>query len=453
MGKETVHLIVNPVAGHGKAPEVVASHVIPILDHFSIPYKQHITTAPRDAGHIGQSISKHHHAASSESGDKITVIIAGGDGTTHDFIEGVLDLTGKGQGQWEIVILPLGTANALYSSLFPPSAPSPTYNSLKSLSHPPPDDILPKLYSLFAYLDKSSSPLSLPITLTSLLPPEATPANQETDPCSSTIVVPSHVVLSTSLHASILQISETLRSAHPGPERFRLAAQQSASKFFDAKAKLFPTMTTIDGSGGGEVEQWDLRKGKFVKPFTTTTLHTEKDGGHILDGPFAYFLSTSTVDRLEPTFVISPPTSLHPDTSTDIHAQSKQRWIYLTVLRPLRDPAVSSSSPEERGEIWSKRAFEVLGQAYQQGSHINLTYSTNATATEVKGEGEVVVELFRCGSFEWIPLDNQQRQEGEGDGSRLVCADGALHLIPSGGRAKVDLRDPTEGGWSFAIWA
>ncbi|KAK8844043.1 hypothetical protein IAR55_006837 [Kwoniella newhampshirensis] len=488
--RRTVHLIVNPVAGHAKAPEVVTSHVIPILDESQTPYKLHTTTAPRDAGTIGRSILDNDRAGAADSSSKITVIIAGGDGTTHEFIEGVLDVSSELKneqsvlrGVWEIVILPFGTANALYSSLFPPTTPTPEFESLQSLSHPIPSDVLPKLYSLFSFLDKSSTPLPLPITLTTLVPPVChTPIASEQPIRRSgreeSTIIPSHVVLSTSLHACILQTSETLRAAHPGPERFRIAAQQSASRFFEAKARLSPPRQT-----SGEVEQWDPKKREFVKPYTHTIGPTPNVDGRErrvveIGGPFAYFLSTSTVDRLEPTFVVSPKTSLRPAelTPTTISSSPKEstslpgagegnrqedggdidngRWIYVTILRPLRDPRVIAAPAEQRGEVWSRRAFEVLGKAYQQGTHIDLTYPVSPPAenlddeTESRGQGDTVVELFRCGSFEWIPLEEDER-------TRLVCADGALHLIPIGGHAEVGLKVPVEGEdcWSFAVWA
>lgn len=312
--------------------------------------------------------------------------------------------------------------------------------------------------------------------------------------------IPTHVVLSTSLHAAILESSEKLRETHPGNERFRIAAQESMGIFFDASAWLF-------GSGskdGGEervkvdVEQWDPRVGSWVKPFTEHRALVDEGGkngkGIELQGPFAYFTSTATVSRFEPAFVISPLTSLRPPASQQIQQDknadgegsrdNKNEYIYITVLRPLRDPCVLSTFPAssgsdqserpdrgDRSERWAKRAHEVLGKAYHNGAHIDLTYPLNkgenkgnvsgegdgeeGCEAEVKGQGEPVVELYRCAAFSWKPTAITQTDRTKEKGSeraRLVCADGAIHRIPEGGKAEVGLMVPSEKG-GFYVWA
>ena len=77
----------------------------------------------------------------------------------------------------------------------------------------------------------------------------------------------------------------------------------------------------------------------------------------------------------------------------------------LIILRPLRDPRVRAELTLARQEeVWKLRAREVLGQAYNNGVHVDLTYMKGeGVDTEVRGSGEVVVEYFRCAGFEWTP--------------------------------------------------
>lgn len=463
-----------------------------------------------------------------EKDEPIVVIVIGGDGTTHELIEGVtVDHQGgneeQGWGRWELIVLPFGTvgfgslhchtearlnltyrityqANALYYSLFPPADPLPDTSILSSLPDRPSPEVTAQILPLVSFLTRSTSPFPLPITLTTLLPPPS-PRHGELPETSRNIKpIPTHVVLSTSLHAAILESSEKLRETHPGNERFRIAAQESMSIFFDAKARLFASDSKFAGGRRMElgVEQWDPRVGSWLEAFTEHRVIVDEDGkgkkGIELQGPFAYFTSTATVSRFEPAFVISPLTSLRPsppseqrqqDGDRDASKENKNEYIYIIVLRPLRDPYVlSTSSPTSlsekprrsgragRGERWAKRAQEVLGKAYHDGAHIDLTYPLYAMEkegnvsgegeeeeksweAEAKGRGEPVVELYRCAAFSWEPIATTQTNwtNGEGnDRARLVCADGALHWIPEEGKAEVELMVPSEKG-GFYVWA
>ncbi|KIR28490.1 hypothetical protein I309_02414 [Cryptococcus deuterogattii LA55] len=445
-------------------------------------------------------------AEGEEKDEPIVVIVIGGDGTTHELIEGVtVDYQAgneeQGWGRWELIVLPFGTANALYYSLFPPADPLPDTSILSSLPYRPSPEVTAQILPLISFLTRSSSPLPLPITLTTLLPPPS-PRHGELPETSRNIKpIPTHVVLSTSLHAAILESSEKLRETHPGNERFRIAAQESMAIFFDATARLFASDSKVGGGRRVElgVKQWDPRVGSWVNPFTEHRVIVDEDGkgksGIELQGPFAYFTSTATVSRFEPAFVISPLTSLRPSPSSeqrhqnsdrDASKENKNEYIYIIILRPLRDPYVLSASSAisqseqpgrpgiaDRGERWAKRAQEVLGKAYHDGAHIDLTYPLyamekegNASGegeeegeesweAEVKGRGEPVVELYRCAAFSWEPIATTQTNRTNGEGNeraRLVCADGALHWIPEGGKAEVGLMVPSGKG-GFYVWA
>lgn len=318
--------------------------MLPLLESHSLPFQLHTTSSPKDAANIGHSISI--------TPPPHKVIIAGGDGTAHEMMEGV------DSGRWELVILPLGTANALYYSFFPD------------------DDT--KLASLHLAL-RGSPPRRLPVTYADL----------------GDTVIPSTIVTSTALHAAILNDSERLRPDH-GIERFAMAAMENISVFFDAEVELV------------NATQWN---------HTTRAFEQCEQS---LAGPFAYFTSCTTVDRLEPKFVIAPTRRIEP---------GLEGTMDIVVLRPLRDPDVRGA--EDRGAVWAKRAQQVLGAAYQDGAHVNLEYPG----------GEPVVEVFRCTGFVWTPRDEK---------SRTLCADGSIYQIPQGGSARVEVRSSGEDG--FWAW-
>jgi diacylglycerol kinase family enzyme len=90
----------------------VREHVIPLLIAINIPFELHETESVRDAGRIGKHILS--GTKSGDSGTTITVVIAGGDGTAHEMIEGILEDVQESKrdlSRWELVILPLGTVS------------------------------------------------------------------------------------------------------------------------------------------------------------------------------------------------------------------------------------------------------------------------------------------------------------------------------------------------------
>ncbi|WVF65544.1 hypothetical protein IAT40_000272 [Kwoniella sp. CBS 6097] len=645
--KEKLHIIVNPAAGHGKAPELIQNHVILLLNHLHIAYEVHTTTKATDEREIARVIYEAAQAqahvqtggneqAQGEVGRKIPVLIGGGDGTAHEFVQGILEAQAgsrtavpepKTRLGWELIVVPAGSGNALFSSLFPPgTSPSPATQTLlsslpSSLSTSLTDEVIYQLSSLFSFLSQSSSALPLPLTRTTLLPSLPGYANSPSDLKAQreAPTITSHIVLSTSLHAAILHTSDALREQYPGVERFKVAAQQNVTSLFHARMKLYPLPGAIDPTVGDvkstsrvkyPVEQYNPKTGKWVTPFTaepdarSRAEWDEEAGVWALEGPFAYLISTATVDRFESNFVISPLTSLQkrsfekaertgfgqlsneptvpasmPSTSkapegTDTEVETSDSdsdsdpdsYIYLTILRPLRDPLIKSTPASQRGSVWSKRAFQVIGQAYQGGKHVDLTFppqpkviakanvhssSSSSKPTSIsapfsqmkekkkkkdqeegrdpalapggngdgdvggaaedgeedeeedearfkldeRAEGEVVVESFRVGGFDWIPYilpsstiyasdsdsnsklsaanintntdtnkhtDTGTRSKDEdkakakakeeykgfstGD-ARLICADGAIYHLADGGVASVRL-DGTGTGTS-----
>ncbi|KDR81362.1 hypothetical protein GALMADRAFT_59583 [Galerina marginata CBS 339.88] len=360
--------IINPVCGHSDAAQFFAAHVLPLL-------------TPPDLLVVHTTAKGHAETVLRDLPDPLTVVLCSGDGTLQEII------TALAPRPVTFVLVPCGTANALYASLFPPTK-----------DHDPVDY---KLKSLHAFIRKST-PVHLSLASTALF-----------SPAGSVQAALSSVVVSTSLHASILHHSEALRQSHPGIERFKIAAQQNSSKWYNGRVNLVPPPSL------GHVQVYDPKSNTFV-PHTQST--------H-LDGPFIYFLSTVNVDRLEPEFRISPlARAIPPPPST----------CDIVILRPLRDPSTPEDTPQSRLSFVEK-TWKVLGAAYQDGAHVRLTYNQDGQILP-DGDGPPVIEYFRCAGWEWFPDDQDQD-------AHLVCADGAILHIPEHGHAVCSV-DPFPHGFS-----
>jgi len=144
------------------------------------------------------------------------------------------------------------------------------------------------------------------------------------------------------------------------------------------------------------------------------------------EGPFAYFLSTVNVDRLEPTFQITPLVTAEPRAGA---------FLDVVVIRPYRDASLSGLEAEEERKRFAEKSGAVLSAVYQSGNHINLRYDPTGKIVS-EGEGELVVEYFRCGGWEWVP-------DSEDEKAHLLCNDGLITIIPKGGKAKTMAAAPS----------
>ena len=355
-------LIYNPVSGGRTAEQLVTTHVLPLLEQSN--HKPDVVLATTHAGHAGTFVTQHLE----EHAGPFTVVLAAGDGTLHEVIEALTNTPPKGQraaappAKLSFALVPCGTANALYSSLFPPSPDTDT------------DDVEYKLRSVRALVaGHPSAPLTLALTTLHAPPHKRAPPR----------VAVSAVVASTALHASILADSEALRAEVPGLERFQRAAAQNLTRWYAASVTFFPT------AAAGVVQVYDPATRAFV-PHPSST-----DDDPLVDvaGPFAYFVAVVNVDRLEPKFRIAP---LWRDVKPEGAAMD------VVVLRPERDPSTRMDSQEMR-EAFSEKLKGVLGGAYEDGAHVGLTYAEDGCVRD-NGEGWSVVEYFRCGGWEWEPV-------------------------------------------------
>ncbi|KAJ7063045.1 ATP-NAD kinase-like domain-containing protein [Mycena amicta] len=389
-------VLYNPASGSGSAKVFFEEHVLPLLEKNGIPVDLVASTEyPDHAGAILVDFMQQHEEASGE----VSIVLGSGDGTLNECMTALSSATFTGARAAGIhrvafALVPCGTANALFSTLFPPQDTS---------------EVVYRLQSVNALIKGSKAvPLHLAISTLSSAPfarkrPEAKV---------------SAVVVSTSLHASILKDSEKLRAEMPGMERFKVAAQQNSNKWFNSSVKLLPA------PGVGVVQIYDPVTQGFV-----THADSDPEGDSIVDmeGPFSYFLATVNVDRLEPAFIISPLTSRIPPTEATCD---------IVILRPLRSPAISSDTPSTRATFVPVLS-KVFGAAYQGGGHVDLTYDEDGAVGT--GTGPVVVEYVRCAGFEWIP-------DPDDEFAHYICTDGAISVIEHEGRAVCSAASPDATG-------
>ncbi|KIY51156.1 hypothetical protein FISHEDRAFT_38504 [Fistulina hepatica ATCC 64428] len=384
-----VLVIYNPVCGDRTAAFFFTEHVRPLLIHLSpqiVP-----TSHPQHAGNI---VSKFLADFPSE---EVALVLCSGDGTLHEVIEHIYASLNR---PLPIALVPCGTANALYSSLF--SASSST-------------DVEYRLQSVRSLL--SGKPWRvIPLTLA-----KTTRFSSDSRVLSSSI---SCVVASTCLHASILHDSEELREASPGIERFKIAARRNSDRWYRGNLRLScNTPSPV------------LLYSPEIKAFVPHP-NANPPNSLTLSGPFVYILSTVNVDRLEPQFRITPLSLDCPCRSEDF----PNGHLEVVIIRPFRDPSVCIEGSmydsdflrktEAARSAFSQRTWTVMGAAYADGTHVNLKYTNDPqcqVVNDASAKGATVVEYLRCTSWEWTPISNDPRE-------RFLCVDGTISEVENGGR-------------------
>ncbi|CCM06077.1 uncharacterized protein FIBRA_08324 [Fibroporia radiculosa] len=418
-------VVYNPVCGHGGAQQLFDDHVLPLLQQNGVRVDKLLVT--ERAGHAGEFITEYLEAVEGP----FTIVLGSGDGTLHEIIETLTTTTPKGMrasappAKLTFALVPCGTANALYASLFPP-APAPDADV---------DSVEYKLQSVRSAFVAHTRPAPLTLALTTFSPPPGTRAR--TQPRTAV----SAVVASTALHASILHDSEALRASVPGLERFKLAAAQNIARWYTA------TLTLLPAPGSGSVQVFDPAARAFVP----------SPDGPIVDlaGPFAYFLSTVNVDRLEPRFRVTPH-------GRDPRAAGGPT-LDVVVLRPAGDPTAEMDSEETRA-AFAKKTMAVMGGAYDDGAHTLMRYAPDGSLS-TEGDGPCVVEYFRCGGWEWEPVSAAASSDRAGcrrlalpaqdeidERAHLVCTDGDIHEIEKGGKASCVAVAPIDDKSGFAVF-
>jgi diacylglycerol kinase family enzyme len=113
-------IISNPNAGKKQGPDFIRQHVTWFIDEFLPPTivpEVKETTKEGDAGDFALEYIKQNTGK-----DRITILVSGGDTTIHEIIQHVESSarTETRLPRVDIALLPMGTANALYYSEFPP---------------------------------------------------------------------------------------------------------------------------------------------------------------------------------------------------------------------------------------------------------------------------------------------------------------------------------------------
>lgn len=360
-------VIYNPVSGDRTAAKLTTDTVLPLLAvHNIIPDK---VAATEHAGHPGALLRSYIDSLPpSIRAEPITLVLVSGDGTLHEIVNALHSARSKQEGPFpilRIVLIPGGTANALHATFFPPSS-SPTTTE---------PTLLASLHSFLSATTQRLIPLTFAHTSISISPPAGSENPDGATTTSSDVI--SVVVTSTALHAAILHDSEVLRASVPGVERFKIAARQNDTTWYRARVRLL-----------GPVQRYDVTAGAFV-----AVVAAKEEEPLELSGPFAYFLSTVNVDRLEPLLRITPlQSALPPPPGT--------QTMDVVVVRPLRDPSSEGKADEGERKRFKEKIWDVFGRAYQDGAHIKARYESQ----DDKIEALPVVEYFRVRGWEWIPV-------------------------------------------------
>jgi len=401
MVPKTVLIIVNDRARDPQVQEFIGKHVLPILST-SASCQLHYTLSEEEAGNIAKSFvqqSKEAHPA---------IVLAGGDGTLHGLVNWLaLDAVSHDAPFPSVAffLLPTGTANAFYSSLYPRTDVEITHPLI--LSNPD----QPTAYKLQSITAGDTKPRALNVAAVRVY--EA----NSSSPSSTTLSV---VVISTSVHAGILDTAEKYRDSIPGIERFKVAAMENILNWTSARVELLPLPHS------GVVKQYDPVRKSFVP-----VIQPSGSGVTSLEGPFFYFLSTVNVDRLETAFVMTPLTKTLVD--------DDKEFLDVIVVRPARDPAFQGGSEDERKSFIAK-ATKWFGAVYSDGNHIHLPYNEDSE------DPVYITEYFRVGGWQWIP-------SGDDYASSLLCVDGTILKIPSGGKASVSVVVPKGEDEGFKVFA
>jgi diacylglycerol kinase family enzyme len=146
-------IISNPVAGDKKGSLLLKEYVIPLLKRHTspgLPIDFEETSAPGDAGVIA---SRYLKSITEETiKEDPVIVISGGDTTIKELVNGI---TGIKQPT-TVVIIPSGTANALYHSLFPSNVREASIQQLapqiRGEAGAMPEEVQSKLFAVFSFL-------------------------------------------------------------------------------------------------------------------------------------------------------------------------------------------------------------------------------------------------------------------------------------------------------------
>ncbi|CBQ69206.1 conserved hypothetical protein [Sporisorium reilianum SRZ2] len=392
-----IEIVANPASGSKLALSLAEQHVRPLLlsslgssSPDDIRIRQ--TESAADGVRIGSEIARDYLTSFASAEDSVLdLVLIGGDGTTHELLNGLYlsqphedtsPRVGKTPLQIRLAIVPGGTANALYSAMYPADWTQEVQHQVATASSPTDlpssvlDVMLKSVRSLAASLSAKQQKLAaLPLMLNRL---EAEAGDQW---------LLSHLVTSHALHAAILQDADTpeMRAKHQGIERFKAAAQMNATRWTHGSVTL-----------RGDVQRYEPR---------TRAFREVGEGDVQVEGPFLY-LNAMVTDRLESAFMPAPLSSAFSDTALPARA------VDVVAIRPRRDPTLTQDESQAAVHFATTRLGDITAGMYTGGKHVDMTF---------EGAHEPVVEYFRCAGYTFEP---NVGGEEEGEKGKLVCTDG-----------------------------
>lgn len=418
---ETWFIIWNDQAGRGSSKRWLDQIILPILNFAGFSTHQIQIHQSWQEGHPPEGLFETLFKSRSK------LIILGGDGTVSDLLNQLFRFyrpTNLRENskliekiRFDLVIIPLGTANAMFFNLHP---------ELKHLTRP--REILTGLMNALLEATRRADGLAEP--LPPILPLAWVQTIDRSGNRGEALV--SFVVASTALHASILHTANELvrqpEHKSSGVQVFKEAFEINVSKTWNASVKLLPASLDSNES----VELYDHKTNQLSKVGGAHEAHDR----HLeieLDGPFSYFTSC-LVDRLESDFIIAPLRRAI-DRSDGEYQKRLSSTIDLVIVRPMRDSRLvqlSKNQPDSTGfqEAMSQLLWKVMEGAYQEGHHINLL------ETDHDGHQSPIVEYYRCGGWNWKPVEQESEHE--------VCIDGRIIQIPAGGSVECKVMAPHE---------
>jgi diacylglycerol kinase family enzyme len=172
-------IISNPNAGDKSGPALLKDVVLPFLERQlpSIKVQLKETTAPGDSGLLARDYLEKYSLG--ELQEDPVIMVSGGDTTVHEMIEKIASMPVKRRAK--LVLIPSGTANAMYHSMFPPKSREGFINGLPSPlrqeAEQATEQARSKLYSVLCFL--SNGPIKpLQGTRTSIIDKDDQVVNQ-----------------------------------------------------------------------------------------------------------------------------------------------------------------------------------------------------------------------------------------------------------------------------------
>ncbi|KAI9769935.1 MAG: hypothetical protein M1840_003644 [Geoglossum simile] len=282
LGRPNMHILISALSGTGAAVGFYATALRPLLEYLRVApssYCAYTTTSASTVAELGRSV----FLPAAQRGEHQTLILLAGDGGVCDLVN-VLNpaVTTAGYTPPTLSLHPLGTGNALATSLAPPTDADQTF-ALSTLLHGHPHP-LPLLRTTFS---PGASLQALHHSPTPLLPPLSP---------DGTRTMYATVLLSAALHATLVSDSDTPTYRAHGLSRFRLAAEKllfpdppdTIPHAYKARITTYPPLSPHHSNNNNNNNN---KTNQPPHPFPSLT--------------HSYILATQ-VPRLEKTFTISP---------------------------------------------------------------------------------------------------------------------------------------------------